>query len=405
MSGERRLYSLDDDGWDESRKRWAVGAALPLVAADATHAEASLPWGSREDWPASVHEAAQRLDRFLTEEERASRCFSIGRLSIDDEQMRQDFVTVAPFSYSVALWRDGERLAHVTDSCLVIALTDGECTHLSEAVGPSRVMELQQMLIESIRSREVHSFRFQHGIESIGPTERQCLLELTKDEDPSVRARVTMDLVFITDCDEPDEDIVRRLAELTTDADLRVRDHACFVLGTQMRNVDTPEIREALYARLEDIDTDARCEALVGLAYRRDPRVLPFVRAALSRDDVWRLELIAAAALGDPSLHPLVLGHQIGWSDPDSVRIADLARRLTDPDGFGDDLLSGLVESLRGPDRHGAQAGEDIWWHTAYEAMEIAPYRSRELYEALAQRLQNDVAALARLDATGTAPS
>lgn len=403
MSSERRLYSLDDTGWDESRKRWAVGVALPVVAADASRAEASMPGDSREDWPASVVEAAQRLDRFLTEDDRASWSFRTGEQSIDDEQTRQDFVTVAPFSYSVALWAaGGERIANVTDRCVVIALTDGERAHLSAAVGSSRVVELQQMLIESLRSGDVRTFRFQHCIESVGPLERQSLLELTKDEDPSIRAQVTMDLVYLTDCEDPEEDILRRLIALTTDADLRVRDFACFVLGTQMRGVDTPEIRDALYARLDDIDTEARCEALVGLAYRRDPRVVPFIRAALTRanDDVWRLELVAAGALGDPSLHPLVLTHQSGWSDPHSAIIADVARRLTDPGGLGDDLVTGVADSLIGPESDHGQTGGHSWWDIALETLEMAPHRRRELYQAIAERLQEDEAALARLNAT-----
>lgn len=70
---------------------------------------------------------------------------------------------------------------------------------------------------------------------------------------------------------------------LTGDVDKKTRDWACFALAEQWREIDTPELREALVARLDDIDHDTRLEALVGLAYRRDNRALQRVRDALSR--------------------------------------------------------------------------------------------------------------------------
>lgn len=112
---------------------------------------------------------------------------------------------------------------------------------------------------------------------------------------------------------------------LTLDTDRVVRDHACLALAVQWREVDTPERRDALAARLDDIDRDARSEALVGLAYCHDPRARPRVRAALSRPsgDVWRLEIVAAGALSDPTLHELVQRHQDGWSTVADATTAD----------------------------------------------------------------------------------
>lgn len=114
-------------------------------------------------------------------------------------------------------------------------------------------------------------------------------------------------------------------------------------MGTQWRTVDTVEVREALAARVDDDNPETQSEALLGLAYRRDPRALPYVRAALSRPNgkMWRLELIVAGALSDPALHDLVLQHQKGWDDDEApMPIADRVRRLTDPAGPGDDVLT-----------------------------------------------------------------
>jgi HEAT repeat protein len=63
------------------------------------------------------------------------------------------------------------------------------------------------------------------------------------------------------------------LIQLMADTDADVRDWATFGLGVLGRQ-DSPEIRDALAARLDDPCNDAREEAMIGLAKRRDLRVL-----------------------------------------------------------------------------------------------------------------------------------
>lgn len=87
---------------------------------------------------------------------------------------------------------------------------------------------------------------------------------------------------------------VEALIELSRDVDDRVRDWAIFGLGQQIGPldpenrdaqpfVDTPALRDALAARLDDPHLDTRCEAIVGLAMRRDPRATPPRRPRLLR--------------------------------------------------------------------------------------------------------------------------
>jgi HEAT repeat protein len=70
------------------------------------------------------------------------------------------------------------------------------------------------------------------------------------------------------------------LIQLTSDIDADVRDWATFGLGVLGRE-DSPEIRDALAARLNDSCDDAREEAMIGLAKRRDQSVLTPLIASL----------------------------------------------------------------------------------------------------------------------------
>jgi hypothetical protein len=98
--------------------------------------------------------------------------------------------------------------------------------------------------------------------------------------------------------DVPGADAVEALIQLSADPDLDVRDWATFGLGTQFED-DTQAIRDALAARLADGEGDTPDEALVGLARRHDPRVLPVLLARLD-DDPGDLVVEAAAKLGAP---------------------------------------------------------------------------------------------------------
>jgi HEAT repeat protein len=70
-----------------------------------------------------------------------------------------------------------------------------------------------------------------------------------------------------------DDRAVEGLIALSADLDGGVRDWATFALGMQIDR-DTPELRDALAARLDDTNEDARAEAVRGLARRGDERGL-----------------------------------------------------------------------------------------------------------------------------------
>jgi HEAT repeat protein len=126
------------------------------------------------------------------------------------------------------------------------------------------------------------------------------LLALRRHPSEDVRYAVVHGLI-------PTEDprSIAALIELSADSDEDVRNWATFGLGSQTE-VDTPTLREALAARLDEEDHEIRGEALVGLARRRDERVCERLVAELSGDFIGVLALEAAEILADPRLCKLL---------------------------------------------------------------------------------------------------
>jgi HEAT repeat protein len=94
----------------------------------------------------------------------------------------------------------------------------------------------------------------------------------------------------------PADGAVTALIRLTGDTDPQVRDWATMGLGSQL-DVDTPAVRDALAARIDDAGGDTAGEALLGLARRHDGRALAPILARLA-DDPGDLIIEAATELG-----------------------------------------------------------------------------------------------------------
>jgi HEAT repeat protein len=73
--------------------------------------------------------------------------------------------------------------------------------------------------------------------------------------------------------DPPAGAAIAALVRLTDDPDVQVRDSATMGL-TDPCEADSPAVRQALVARLDDPEGDIAGEALLGLAQRRDPPAL-----------------------------------------------------------------------------------------------------------------------------------
>ena len=139
-----------------------------------------------------------------------------------------------------------------------------------------------------------------------------------------MRYQVVTALASFANEPAPDDPIVCALLEALEDGDPDVRDWAAFGLGVQL-DVDTPEIRDALFRRLDDPEADTAGEAAVGLARRGDPRVFDVITSRLAMDDAGSLWVEAAGELGDARLVPLLEASSDDGSRP-QVLVDALAR-------------------------------------------------------------------------------
>ena len=128
---------------------------------------------------------------------------------------------------------------------------------------------------------------------------------------------VRFGVVYGLMCQE-DELAIATLIELSADPSTDVRNWATFGLGS-MIETNTPEIRQALWARLidpcADLDSNDSCadiygEALVGLARRKDPNLFNILCEELEEiqaDALGDHILEACEELGDSRLYPALL--------------------------------------------------------------------------------------------------
>lgn len=111
------------------------------------------------------------------------------------------------------------------------------------------------------------------------PERAKWIARFARHRNSDVRYAVTFSLGG-----DPRPLAIRTLIHLAEDKDPKVRDWATFGIGSlgDPRKVDSPKIRVALFKRLHDTHMDPRGEAMVGLAKRKDQRVIEYIKRELT---------------------------------------------------------------------------------------------------------------------------
>jgi hypothetical protein len=191
---------------------------------------------------------------------------------------------------AIALTRSSEPLNRARGADILGQL--GVSIELSTIFIPERLDSLLGLLND-----ESDSLVLDAAIVALGhlrqPEGIGAILKYCAHPDENVRFAVAWALPA-RQIDNPE--IIETLLLLMRDPDSDVRDWATFGLGTQLE-ADTPAIRQALFERLHDMDEDTRAEAAVGLAKRKDRRVLPTLLEVLARDEYGSLYEEAASSL------------------------------------------------------------------------------------------------------------
>jgi HEAT repeat protein len=125
-------------------------------------------------------------------------------------------------------------------------------------------------------------------------TANLAVVPLADHPDASVRSAVARALPGGVETANGTAVVADALIRLSSDDADEVREWATFGLGTIL-SLDTPEVRSALFARLDDTSAIVRDEALVGLARRRHHGVVERVAKRL------RATALARWCLGRPS--------------------------------------------------------------------------------------------------------
>ena len=121
---------------------------------------------------------------------------------------------------------------------------------------------------------------------------------------------------------------IETLIQLSNDTCDHVRDWAIFSLGTLIE-IDTPQIRKALAARLHDPHDDTRAEAIVGLAQRKDFRVVAALKRELDSDCIGTLVIEAAELIASDELYSQLVDLREWWDVAPELleRAIDVSKR------------------------------------------------------------------------------
>jgi HEAT repeat protein len=165
------------------------------------------------------------------------------------------------------------------------------------------------------------------------PRAQEQLASLALNSGPVVRRAIAESLPMTMNWPEESGTGVDALLRLFEDENAEVRDWAVCSLGRTLAatssvvppTYDTPVIRAALSARLDDSDPATRAEACAGLALRHVIEVVQPLKRELASPTVGRVPILAAEAIGSPELYEPLVALRSWWTrDPDL-----LARAIT----------------------------------------------------------------------------
>jgi HEAT repeat protein len=138
-----------------------------------------------------------------------------------------------------------------------------------------------------------------HNNDKLNKTQIEKLCTFSDNDNNLVKEALVSSLGFINDLKAIDV-----LIKFSTDKLSHIRDWATFYVGQVDRN--NKNIREALWARINDKHQDTKLEAIVGLATRKDTRINDIIKRELLDGEYGTLLFEAIIETGDKQFLPLL---------------------------------------------------------------------------------------------------
>jgi HEAT repeat protein len=181
------------------------------------------------------------------------------------------------FDRAAAWCKSGNPLERARGADVLAQLRTGE--HRTNSFPEESFLTVSQMMQQEDEIQPLRS-----AIHALGHLDNPAGIPLISSYQRHPEAEIRFAVACALGSLANDPEAIQALTNLTNDADDDVRDWAVFGLGT-LSDADSTEIRDAIFARLNDPNENVREEALVGLAKRKDQRVLPALITALNQSE------------------------------------------------------------------------------------------------------------------------
>ncbi|PCJ63619.1 MAG: hypothetical protein COA58_15900 [Bacteroidetes bacterium] len=182
----------------------------------------------------------------------------------------------------------------------------------------TKTVDLYFRLLENEKSPKVISAILSsigHNNENINANQISILGEYKNHSFSYVRFELTRAISGLEN-----EDAIKTLIELSNDKHGDVRNWATFGLGTLLE-IDSEEIRAALWNRINDTDFDTKSEAIAGLANRMDQGIKNVILSELNNGNYGTQLFEAIIKLNDKDFLPVLRKNlNIAKNDPNDIQ-------------------------------------------------------------------------------------
>ena len=146
-------------------------------------------------------------------------------------------------------------------------------------------------------------FAIGHNNENLHNNEIDKILMHSKNNNVNVKCGIAFALLGIEN-----DKAIDALINLSSDKSIQVRNWATFGIGSQI-SIDNQKIRDALWARVNDKHEETKFEAILGLAIRKDQKIIAVIKDVLQNKEYGSMIFEAILATNVVEFLPILQLH------------------------------------------------------------------------------------------------